>query len=440
MMHRLKIGVALVVLLCVAVTAAAGAQEVELYNPIAFPQASVYYISYPDSIVNILLMGIDFGSEGYWGSGYKENILECHTDAVMVIAVNLTKNRVDIVSLPRDSVTVVPGVRGVYKLNAAVNCADTLTEGLGRTTAAVERLLGGIKIDCYFAVDMNTMFLLGDAVGGVDFYVDMNYVGSSGKTYVEGWQHLNGTGIMDYVRARTNATVDGNDLGRARRQRDMMTAVFNRLISNKQSATNVLNVLSNPKSGFFTNMTNAQAVGFLALLPTLLSMDADHFASHSLDGKYRTAMGFNFTFTDMEHRAEVIKAVYGVDVAPLSYVSFSHASFLMDTGFASVHAILAAEEFTKKVRAMRLHFTEEQQAAWDTWIAAYWDAVDNFQKASETLDGMYTGKLKTTRDTLRRAGNDLAELIEFDGEIAWQHTVKTWYDDPYINQYQLDWR
>jgi LCP family protein required for cell wall assembly len=427
-------------ILCLAVPAGAQEAAVVPQNPIILPRDGVSYVSYPDSIVNVLFMGIDFGSEGYWGSGYKMNILQCHTDAVMVVAINLTKDKIDIVSLPRDSVTIVPGVRGVYKLNGAVNCAKTLEEGLGRTKAAVEWLLGGIKIDCYFAVDMNTMFRLGDAIGGVDFYVDMEYVGSSGKTYVEGMQHLNGTGIMDYVRARTNATVDGNDLGRARRQRDMMTAVFNRLISNRQSANNVLNVLADPKSGFFTNITSAQAVGFLALLPMLLRMDMKSFTSYSLDGKYRSAMGFNFTFTNQEHRAEVIKAVYGIDVPPVPYVSYEHTKWLMETGFASAHAIAAADELKREVQAMHLRFTEEQQQAWDAFIAAYWDAVDYFQKAADTLGVAAADKMKNTRVTLRNAGDTLAALVGYKTEIPWNYAVKYWYDDPYVNEYQLDWR
>ena len=439
-MLRMKRAFILILLMCFAVAAGAEAAEVSPDNPLLFPHAGVDYVSYPDNIVNVLFLGIDFGSEGYWGSGYKDNIRECHTDAVMVVAINLTKKKIDIISLPRDSVTIVPGVRGVYKLNAAVNCADTLAEGLERTRASVEWLLGGIKIDCWFAVDMNTMFRLGDAVGGVDFYVDMNYVGSSGKTYVEGWTHLNGTGIMDYVRARTNATVDSNDLGRARRQRDMMTAVLNKLIADGQSAGNVLKVLGNPDAGFFTNLTNAQAVGFLALLPTLLRMDAERFTSYSLDGPYRTAMEYNFTFTDQELRADVIQTVYGIAVPPVPYVSFEHSKWLTETGFSSMHTIMAAKEFMEAVESRRRTFTQEQREAWEKFVAAYWDAVDYFQVAAETLDVAATDKMKTTRVTLRRWGDDLAEMIGYNGVIPWNHAVKYWYKDPYINEYQLDWR
>ncbi len=432
--------VTVLLVLCLAGGACAGDAEVKPENPILFPHSSVDYVSYPDTIVNILLIGIDFGTDGYWGSGYKTEITDCHTDAVMVVAVNLTKNRIDIVSLPRDSVTIVPGVRGVYKLNGAVNCADTLTEGLERTKAAAEWLLGGIKIDCYLAVDMNTMFSLGDAIGGVDFEMDMKYVGSSGHTYVEGWQHLNGTGIMDYVRARTNATVDGNDLGRARRQRAMMTAVMQKLAQDRQSALDVLNILSDPQQGFFSDLTSAQAIGMLALVPMLVQMDADSITSYSLDGHYRSAMGFNFTFTDQEHRAEVIQTVYGIQVPEVPYVSYAHTQWLLDTGFYSIHTIRIAKEFKEKVEAMRLKFSDKQQEAWKLFTEAYWDAINQFQISADTLDGYAIGRMKTARIKLRTYGDQLAEAIEYGEKLNWSNVAEYWYDDPYINQYQLDWR
>ena len=436
------IQVVLIAILVLCLTASVCAQEVQVIpeNPMVFPHNSVDYISYPDTIVNVLLMGIDFGTDGYWGSGYKKEITDCHTDAVMVIAINLTKNRIDIVSLPRDSVTVVPGVRGVYKLNGAVNCADTLAEGLERTKAAAEWLLGGIKIDCYFAVDMNTMFNLGDIIGGVDFYMDMNYIGSSGHTYVEGWTHLNGTGMMDYVRARTNATVDGNDLGRARRQRDMMTTVLTKLAQDRQSVFNVLNIFTDPASGFFTDLTGTQAIGLMALAPALLQMDTDSFTSYSLDGKYRTALGFNFTFTDQEHRAEVIQAVYGIEVADVPYVSYAHTKWLMETGFYSIHSIRMATELKETVQAMKIRFTDKQQEAWDIFMEAYWDAVNQFQISADTLDGYAVGRMKTSRYKLHNYGDQLAEAIGYKEDIKWGNVAEYWYDDPYINEYQLDWR
>ena len=439
-MHGLKKALVIALALCAAVTAGAGAADVPAGHPILFPSQSVAYTAYPDTMINVLLLGIDFGAEGYWGSGYKKDILNCHTDAVMVAAINLTKQRIDIVSLPRDSVTIVPGVRGIYKLNGAVNCAATLAEGLERTQAAVEWLMGGIRIDCYFAVDMNTMFLLGDAIGGVEFEMDMNYTGSSGARYYKGLQQLDGTGIMDYVRARTNATVDGNDLGRTRRQREMMTAVLHKLAGDKQSAQRVLTVLSSPESGFFTSMTGTQTVGFLAALPMLLRMNTDSIASYTLEGRYRSAMGWNFTFTDADRRAEVLKTVYGVDMPPLAYVSYKHAKFYEDSGFYSIHIINIAGEFIAAAEHTSQPLSGEQREMLEQLKSAYRAAADAFQAAADTLDSGDISAMKSARVKMRDDADALAAAIGYEGELPWKYYTAEWYMDPYTNEYQLDWR
>ncbi|MBE0601264.1 MAG: LCP family protein, partial [Firmicutes bacterium] len=322
----------------------------EKTNPLIFPTETIEYTAYPDTIINILLLGIDLGREGYWGSALKDRITDCHTDAVMVVAINLTQNRIDIISIPRDTVTIVPGVRGVYKLNAAVNCADTLAEGLERTQASVEKLLGGIKIAGYFAVDMAAMFTLGDALGGIEYDVDMNYYGDSGRKYSRGLQHLDGQGIMDYVRVRKNATIDGTDLGRTRRQREMMTAILQKLARDSGSALRVLDALANPANGVFTNMSGAKAVGFASLSSLLLQGGDLQINSYTMEGGYSYAMKWNFTFTDEEARAEILQTVYGVEMPRLQYVSRKHADFYADTGFYSMHLINICTELTKDLQ------------------------------------------------------------------------------------------
>ncbi|MBN1776557.1 MAG: LCP family protein [Clostridiales bacterium] len=430
----------LMLAVCVAAGAGATAAAVEKTNPVIFPNDDMIYRSYPDTVVNILLLGIDFGREGFWGSMYKKDILQCHTDAVMVFAVNLTKNRVDIISFPRDTVTIVPGVRGVYKLNGAVNCADTLAGGLKRSQAAVEKLLGGVKIDGYIAVDMNAMFTLGDALGGVDYMVDMDYVGSSGRLYNDGFQHLDGTGIMDYVRARSNATLDASDYGRTRRQREMMTAIFQKLMSDTGSALSVLDALSDPETNVFTNLTGAQAVGILALAPMLLRLDGDGISSYTIGGDYRNAMGWNFTITDNEYRAEVLKTVYGIDVAPLEYVSYGHAGFYADSGFYSVHVITIVNEFIENIGAMRLTLTGEQRELWERFIAAYEKTVDYFQRACDGLNSNDITEMKYARVEMRDLADAFAKSVGYGEELPWTFAPAEWYLDPYTNEYQYDWR
>jgi len=432
--------ISLVLGICVLAGSLTAAAAVEKQNPLIFPDFNVEYRSYPDTILNVLLLGIDFGQEGYWGSGFKDRITDCHTDAVMVVAFNLTQNRVDIISIPRDTVTIVPGVRGIYKLNSAVNCSDTLLGGLARTQASVERLLGGIKIDCYFAVDMGAMFTLGDALGGIDYDVDMTYGGDSGIQYTQGFQHLDGIGIMDYVRARKNATVDGTDLGRTRRQREMMTAIIHKLISDSKAAMSVLNALADPKNGVFTSMTGTQAIGFLSLAPLMLKSGGPMITSYTMQGGYRTAMGWNFTFTDEDYRAELLKTVYGVEVEPLRYVSRAHTDFYADTGFYTMHVINLSTEFIADVKAMRLSMTPEQTELWEQLLAAYDETVDWFQQACDTLEDSIITKMKYARVRMRDLAIELAASIGYEKELPWEFYPPAWFDDPYTNEFQLDWR
>lgn len=114
-------------------------------NPLVNPQ-KIEYVETEHEYLNILLAGIDFGRKGYLGSYHKTELLQCHADAMLVIAMDRTDGSVDLISLPRDSLTYVPGVRGIYKLNGAVNCGDTLEEGLECACAAASWLLGGVEV------------------------------------------------------------------------------------------------------------------------------------------------------------------------------------------------------------------------------------------------------------------------------------------------------
>jgi LCP family protein required for cell wall assembly len=426
--------------ICVLAGIVTAAAAVEKTNPLIFPDQKMQVPSYPDIIINVLLLGIHFGKDGYWGSGLKDTITDCHTDAVMVVAFNLTKNKIDIISIPRDSVTIVPGGRGIYKLNAAVNCADTLLEGLERTQASVERLLGSVKIDSYFAVDMGAMITLGNALGGVDYEVDMTYRGDSFTLYEKGWQHLDGKGIMDYVRARKNATIDGTDLGRTRRQREMMTAIMQKLMRDTKSAMNVLDALANPANGVVTSMTGTQAVGFLSILPLLWQRDGPLITSYTLTGGYSTAMGWNFAFTNEAYRAELLKTVYGVDVPPLQYVSRAHADFYTDSGFYSMHVINICTEFISNAKALHPKFSAEQRDMWEQLLAAYDEAVDWLQGAWNTLASNDITEMKYARVRMRDLAAALAASIGYKGDLPWDYYPPEWYNDPYTNEYQLDWR
>ena len=186
--------------------------------------------------LNVMLMGIDAKENGGTTSGSMP-----HTDVMMVIAINFDENTVDLITLPRDTLTTAPGHYGYYKLNGVFNVglggwkkptgqANDLADGFLLTCRAAEQWLGGISIPYYYAVDFQAVINIVDAIGGIDYDVDQQFNAfNSNKTYHTGMQHLDGDAVMGYLRIRNGA--DGLDSSRTARQRKMMVAIFNKLKS-----------------------------------------------------------------------------------------------------------------------------------------------------------------------------------------------------------------
>jgi LCP family protein required for cell wall assembly len=415
-------------------------------HPLIAPSKITEYRQLPKKMLNILLLGIDFGQPGFWGSGTKKNLEDCHTDAMMVMAIDLENNSLDFISLPRDTLTYVPGVKGIYKLNAAINCGDgTIEDGLAKAVEASSWLLGGIKIDYYFAIDMNAIVVAGDAIGGVDFDLEMTYRGYKGQVYHKGFQHLDGIGIRDYLRARKNATVNNTDLGRTGRQRELMSAIIMKLKSEKGLILNMLGILQEIQGGFFTNITKnivdeSFVSGLLPLLSVLTKIGVENAGSHVLYGSYRNALkGWNFTFTNQEHRIDVIREVYGITVPELQFVSQTHTKWLVDQGFPIVRYLSIADQIRGKISAERGSLDAAQAEALESFDKAMEQTKSLFQVASISMNTSDTNAMKKAGKALRQAGDALYKL--FDGMDAPPWSKKNiWYKDRLINEKNVNFR
>lgn len=409
-------------------------------NPLLNPQPIAEYVQVPGNILNILLLGIDFGHEGYWGSGIKKELFKCHTDAVMVVAVDLDKKTADFVSLPRDTVTYVPGVKGIYKLNAAFNCGRDVMDGLKKACEAASWVLGGIRIDYYFAVDMNAMAAIGDEMGGVDFELEMTYKGHSGKGYKKGLRHLDGTGITDYLRARKNATVNYNDIGRTGRQRDLMQAIYEKLKNDPALLMKVIAYARGLTDGYFTNIGDVPAEQIMQLVPLALGLDEDSVGSHVLAGPYRTSNQWNFTFTDQERRASVIREVWGVEVPPLDYVDFAYMKWLKSSGFLTVRYMAVADKLRAFLSGLdKAQMTPEQKEAIEAFEKAYQQTGHAFDTAADTREKADRYAMESARKELRWYGDKAAKLVKYKEKLPWNAKTR-FSDDRLINEMKVDWR
>lgn len=164
--------------------------------------------------VSLLLVGVD-NSEG-----------RGLADTIMFAMIYPRTGEISVVSIPRDSRVEIPGA-GFTRINASHSIG-----GLHLTVQTVETVIG-LPVDHYVEVNVPGLVTLVDAIGGVDLEVEkrMFYRDRSQHLYIDlqpGFQHLNGTQAMGYVRFRHDAI---GDFARVERQRKFMGVVIKKLFS-----------------------------------------------------------------------------------------------------------------------------------------------------------------------------------------------------------------
>jgi LCP family protein required for cell wall assembly len=276
---------------------------------------------YLKDTVNILLIGVDHSEQrdsAEWiNSGGKRAF---HADVMLVLSINKATNTINMISLPRDTYAKIPGVEGIYKLNASIDCGggwptesnNYSTSGFDKVCEAASWMLGGIPVQYYYAVDMNAVKDLVDAIGGVqDFDVEMNFE-LDGHTYKKGVQDMDGLAVLDYLRVRKHIASSG-DLNRINRQKKMLVAIFDKIKKNGL-LTSIPGLLDTFDGNLYTNVPLASTA---ALAVYASNIDAENIGMYSMGGKYNYGIfNWNFVITDQEARVELIKQIYGVDVEP----------------------------------------------------------------------------------------------------------------------------
>ncbi|MFH1826598.1 MAG: LCP family protein [bacterium] len=183
------------------------ASKLSLYN--------VFFALTPTETVfpeaNILLLGIDdaFGHRA---------------DTIMVLHTNPANNQAALISIPRDTLAVLPG-RGLDKINHAYAYG-----GVELTRQSVEQMLN-IEIPYYIIVNLAGIANIIDELGGVKIEVEkrMYYVDHAANLYIDlepGQQTLSGKEVMGYLRYRR----DGGDFSRISRQHKFLTAMADELL------------------------------------------------------------------------------------------------------------------------------------------------------------------------------------------------------------------
>lgn len=395
--------------------------------------------------LNILLLGFDADYKSYAQDGG-----DSHADAMMVVSVDTAENAVRLITLPRDTLTYVPGIRGIYKLNGAVNAGGGKTrEGLEKAVEAASWLLGNVPIQYYFGIDMDRIPVIGDLLGGVEVDVTVRFTTQQGKSYSIGRRHLDGQAMYSYMRARKEA--EGTDKRRTERQRAVISALLQK-IGQEQLYLRIPQILTAIQEGCHTNVSPAV---IFQLLPVGMGMEMVDIPMSTMAGSLRPALnGWNIHFIDQEARVQMLRELFGIEAAPLRYGSSAYCRWLVGNGQGGDGALSALrylyvagqvqaygaeqEDPAGEVAAKSREVAELAEQLKKAFCRAA-DRVDrlggDYKKDSQALERIR--QMDGVKEGLRTATTELAALAGFEGlgegGMHWAYRTR-WETDPAINE------
>ncbi len=286
---------------------------------------------------NVALIGVDYAPERETWDGKHAY----HADVIIVLAINFEDDRVDMISIPRDTYAKIPDVNGKYKINASLDCGGGLPNGFGKVCEAASWMLGGIPVDYYYAVTMPAVKELVNAIGGVTYDVDVDFT-MNGRSYKKGEQYMDGQAVLDYLRVRKNVAQPG-DQNRINRQKKMLVKIF-QTIKEKNLLTQIPGIINAFNGQLYTNMSLEQTA---ALAVYAYKTNPDDIYMHSMGGSSQDIYNWTFVITDQAKRVDLIKEIYGVDVPQnkkysLSYCRWEWQHLLSDVYLENAEVVLAA--------------------------------------------------------------------------------------------------
>ena len=406
-------------------------------------------------IVNIALFGIDVRENGRTTSGTMP-----HTDTNMIVAINFDTDEVSLISIARDIFTTAPGHDGFYKFNCVFNVGGGMKDpkaGLELSCRAAEEWLGGVSVPYYFGLDYQAAIDVVDAIGGIDYATEVDLKGLD-KKYIaykgEQPQHLNGAGVLAYLRTRKMPGAGGLDSLRTARQRKMMIALF-RKIKEEGQLSQIPEVLRALGEDIYTNVSIDQVT---ALVNYAATIDPESIRSYSIQGNMVEQYDFRYCMVIQQDRLDILKAVYGIDAEPIWVDSSRYERFLHDSGFMALQHIGYAKRLFSWIHesVAESDMTEIQKEAyalcWKDYrdMQAMFDLVNEWTKAhcekglsnnAEKEQRTYYQALNWMEKKLRTTGDALNEAFGSPLELKWTKTIGIWYaKDTVINEVYVDFR
>jgi len=275
-------------------------------SPDSSAPANVGY-EFTSKRVNILVLGMDSNAQRL-----ETDRVDFRTDTILLVSIDFEQQKVDMITVPRDSyVTVTKATGSRYKVNAAayfgggecdsgfLNACDTISG------------VFGVPVDYYVAADMDGMKALVDAIGGIYYDVDIE-VALDGVTLQPGYQLLDGEKALAYCRMRKKVT-GGLDVERQKRQQKFLVAVLQQLKSGGRIG-DIPQIYKAVDDMLYTNLSFEQICALAVFAQNF--NDLDDIGQHVLKGEYHWAYNVYYYLLDQQAKAELVKEIFGIDIVP----------------------------------------------------------------------------------------------------------------------------
>ena len=269
--------------------------------------------------INVLLLG--------YGGGQHDGAYL--TDSIILANINHDNKKITLVSIPRDLWVSIP-VSSQESLFGKINSAYAIgiddrqypnkaseytgAPGGGNLTKKIVADITGLPVDKFAAIDFDGFVKSIDVLGGVEVNIEKSFTDKeypiAGKeddtcgvdplliptitqktgfsvletfpcrfetiTFEKGITHLDGTMALKYVRSR-HSPEDGSDFGRSRRQRSLILAVRDKIIS-IGFIPKILPFITSLQNDFKTDFTLGETQLYLASAADLSKYEVENFA------------------------------------------------------------------------------------------------------------------------------------------------------------------
>jgi len=225
--------------------------------------------------INVLILGSDQRDGVNAEIGGVEDGMR--SDTTILLHVSADRTRVEMVSIPRDSLVDVPsctltnGKTTKAQRNAMFNSAFALgwdyggdLQSAAACTVSTVQANTGVVVTNVVIVDFAGFQSMIDAIGGVPMCVAEDvYDKYTGLNLTAGQHMLDGTSALQYARARHGTSFDGSDTMRAGRQQKLIANVANEVLSKNllTDGAQLMQFLSAATRSVTTNLGVADLTG-----------------------------------------------------------------------------------------------------------------------------------------------------------------------------------